>query len=200
MKNFVKEKLLAAQNFLRKNLGGFTVVEMMVVVAVIVIITAIVTVNYRSGQKQLALQRAANKLAQDIRRAQEMAMAAEEASACVGHLGYVYGAGIYININEPDRYHLFGDCNGNNKYQPADMDIIIEPEDFKDVEIAPSPDNTFKKLHIVFTPPEPAVYIKDVPDGQDVDLEGTTITLRIKNDPTKTKTITVNRAGLIYAE
>ena len=53
--------------FFRKD-KGFTLVELMVVMAIVAIITSAVLLNYRVGNERLALYRSANKLVQDIRR------------------------------------------------------------------------------------------------------------------------------------
>ena len=63
---------------------GFTLIELMIVTLIVALITAIVLINYRVGNRQLALNRSANKLAQDIRRAQEMAMSATACEPCGG--------------------------------------------------------------------------------------------------------------------
>ncbi|MDO8669067.1 MAG: type II secretion system protein, partial [Candidatus Buchananbacteria bacterium] len=57
---------------------GFTLIELLVVVAVITALTAVVLPSFRSGDNQLALQRSASKLAQDLRRVQGMAVSAQE--------------------------------------------------------------------------------------------------------------------------
>lgn len=53
---------------------GFTLVELLVVISVIGLILTVTIANYPAIRQQLALSRAAHKLAQDIRMAQEMAM------------------------------------------------------------------------------------------------------------------------------
>ena len=65
-----------------KKESGFTLTELLVVASIIILFSAIVLANYQTGNKQFALQRSAHKLAQDIRRAQEMAMSAKECEPC----------------------------------------------------------------------------------------------------------------------
>ena len=184
---------------------GFTLVELMVVVAIIGILSAMVSLNYRSGQRELALQRAANKLAQDIRVMQERAMAVEKSVECFKEDGtlkftaYKYGFGIYAENKDGKRnkYTLYGDCNGNAKYQDVpDEKYTIDLVDFNVAQISPA--NGFNKLNIVFEPPDPSVIIKNSPDsGSDSNLDTVDIILSLVDDPTKTKTISINKVGLV---
>jgi len=75
---------------------SFTIIESLVVMFIIVLLSLIILPNYYSTKQQLAFQRSAFKLAQDIRVVQEMAMSTQEYSACLGTAGYKYGYGIYL--------------------------------------------------------------------------------------------------------
>ena len=165
---------------------GFTIIELIVVIGIIAFLTALILPNYRQGQESFALQRSATKLAQDLRRAQEMAMSAEEFQACATNPKYKYGYGIHLKKIEPDHYVLFADCNGNGDYDFG-WDEIVEDINFeKDVKI-----NKLSKtsLRITFTPPDPTVSIKPNPPAW--------IELSIN---TSSKIIRVNTAGLISVE
>lgn len=175
---------------------GFTIIEFLIVISIIGIFSVITIPNYRSAQQQLALQRSASKLAQDIRRAQEMAMSMEELSTEDLPEGY----GIYINKNDldcPDHdcYHIYADIDGNEKYDSGEEQgetIYLEKEVYiKD--FVPSSAN----FSINFKPPDPIVKMKQAagPDSDNVD-----IIIALKADSLKTKTIKVNKAGLIYVE
>ena len=59
---------------------GFTLIELMTVIAVMLIMSGILFVNHREGAKQLALDRSIHKLAQDIRLIQDMAMSSKRHS------------------------------------------------------------------------------------------------------------------------
>ena len=164
---------------------GFTIIELIVVIGIIALLTALILPNYRRGQESFALQRSATKLAQDLRRAQEMAMSAKKFQACTDS-EYKYGYGIYLKEIEPDHYLLFADCNGNGDYDSG-RDEIVEDINFeKDVKI-----NKLSKtsLRITFTPPDPTVSIKPNPPAW--------IELSIN---TSSKIIRVNTAGLISVE
>ncbi len=190
---------------------GFTLIELMVVVSIIVILSLMIIPNYQSFQKDLALQRAATELAQDIRRAQEMAMANTLAEDCFNEDGtekhpddYEYGFSIELKTAAGGVYVLFADCNGSYRYEPGqDEDMILLLADLNSVEIDSLyiPGYTgIQKIYITFSSPDPIVTFWGVPPTMVVNVSSISIRLRVKNDPTKTKTITVNKAGLITVE
>ncbi|MFH0852050.1 MAG: GspH/FimT family pseudopilin [bacterium] len=89
---------------------GFTIFEMLVVLAIIIVITSLALANYRQGQKNYSLLQAAQKLAVDLRQAQGMAVTGTTTSG--QPLG---GYGIYIQ--DSANYLLFlnttaADVNG----------------------------------------------------------------------------------------
>jgi len=174
----------------RKN-RGFSLAELLVVIAVVGILAVIIFPYYGSARGQLALQRSANKLVQDIRRAQGMALGTEEVGGGVLQGGY----GIYINKSEDDKYYIYVDVDGNQRYNSGDQKIetiFLEKEVFIQGFI-PSSAN----FSINFKPPDPIINIKDEPG---IDKENVTIVIAQREDSSKTKTIVVNKAGLIYVE
>ena len=192
---------------------GFTLVELLIVFAVIAILSSILVANFSEIRQQLALKRAAHKLAQDIRWAQEMAMAVEKEERCFNPDGtpkssdYKYGFGVVFSTqdcegNKPckDEYILYADNNGNRMYQPSDpdYDILLSNPDFGATEVQ-SYSGSATRLNIVFEPPNPTVFFRATSD-EELPVQEVFITLQIKNNPAKTKTIIVNKAGLIYVE
>lgn len=169
---------------------GFTLVELLVVTSIIILLSAIILPNYRGIERQFALQRSAHKLAQDIRRAGEMAMSTKEFQGKVPA-----GYGIYLKQGERD-YLLYADTNppkGNEKYDGGDgkIETINLEKGVYIKNISPS------SLSINFKPPIPTVKIKT---GAGQDSASAVITLSLESDSTKTKIIKVNSAGLIDVE
>jgi prepilin-type N-terminal cleavage/methylation domain-containing protein len=162
---------------------GFTLIELMVTVAVALILGAIVLIGYGSIRDRLALDRSSLKLAQDIRRAQEMAMAQE------AHGRY----GIYFDINSPSSYVLFGDTNPPNKKYDSGEEIreifLEDPVQIKSLAAS--------SVNLVFEPPYPEISF--LGEGEDL---GDTIALvvSLKNNVEVERTITINKAGLIDVE
>ena len=190
---------------------GFTLVELITVISIITISAGTIFISYRQAGQQFALQRAANKLAQDIRKAQEMAMSAKEFYGEFPKGGY----GIRFDLDYPGLYRLFADCNNN--YDFDDQIIATScanagqtgdpyPEGVGDsiyfeggVKISDfSPESGVNgPLTITFTPPDPVVRI----NGQDISQGPPPAVITLETpDGTKTKTVTVNLVGLIEVD
>ena len=177
---------------LNRQKGAITLSEMLVVVAIIGILAAVMLINYPATKKQLAFQRAASKLVQDIRRAQEMAMAAEEVSGSVPAGGY----GIYLTTDSQTSYILFADQGSPPNYRYGSGEQIGSNINFESGVKIKTLDADY--VNIVFVPPDPTVYLTD---GSGGDLGNQiSIIISLIDDTTKTKTITVNKAGLITVQ
>jgi Tfp pilus assembly protein FimT len=172
---------------------GATLVELLVMVSIVAILTVLMVPNYRSGDSHLALQRSASKLAQDIRRAEEMAVSAKECAACGG---VPRGYGIYLTAGATS-YYLYADtfpaAAANEKYDSG-QDVIVETISLEKgvyvQSVSPAP------LSINFRPPDPAVKISNGGAG----VNETTIVLSLQNNILKIKNVKANKTGLIYVE
>lgn len=179
------------------NQKSFTLVELLVVTGIILVLAAIILPQYRVGERKFALQRSAHKLAQDIRRAQEMAMSAKEFEGSMPQGGY----GIYFykfefaGIDFPHQYVLFADSNSDQTMTlPAEQVEIIELEkgvQFSDFYLdgAPSDGTVF-----TFVPPDPQTCINQCAN------DSTSIIISLESDSTQTETITLNKIGLVDIE
>lgn len=188
--------------FSRSYSAGFTLIELLVVAAIISFMSILMLTNYRAGEDQFALQTSAYKLAQNLRRAEEMAMSAREFQGEVPAGGY----GIYLwpNPQPPapnDRkYILFGNRDTDNYVYNQGTDFEIEVMSVeKGVKISEVKvdGSTKQKVNISFIPPDPQVWITPAPPQRGLEAK---IILILENDITKTKTITVNESGLIAIE
>lgn len=196
-----KEKGSISQFLSEKNINGFTLVEMLVVMAIIGIISVVTLANYRQEEKKLSLSRSAQRLAQDFRSAEEMAMAGEKFYGQFPLGGY----GIYL-IKDSNSYILFADCDADGKYGAGNLTCSdctggpcvpnVYTEKIKDLTLEDgvlisdlAPISVFSDLNIVILPPDPKITITPLsPDNY------ATTTLTFNGG---TKQVIINTAGLI---
>ncbi|TFB07961.1 prepilin-type N-terminal cleavage/methylation domain-containing protein [Candidatus Atribacteria bacterium MT.SAG.1] len=164
---------------------GFTMIELLIVIAIISILSSVVFLNWKSGEAGFALQNSAYKLSQDIREMQEMAMEAREMDCGGGDTGLSFGVQFKSSWSY---YLLFVDCNSNYRQDSGEDFKIINFE--KGVEISNLSPSSF--FGIVFTPPDPITYIKGSSSGTIAE-----IILSLEDYPSRQRTITVNTSGMI---
>ena len=162
---------------------GFTLVELIVVISIIGLMSVAILANYRNAEKKYLVGQTAQKLASDIRKAQNMAMSGVDISGTNR-----YGYGIYVR--QADNYYIiYADVNGNSSHQPVDLTIetIYFPEGIEVDSILP----ISSRVDIYFESPDPVTYINyPTPAGT------AAITLKYK-DTSFTKTVTATGAGLV---
>ena len=174
-------------SFLRTQSRGFTLPELLVVIAIISLLTALTLPNWRSGQQSLVLERSAFKLAQDIRKTQEMALRAE-AFTC--NVGSITGYGMAFDMSSPERYTIFADCDGDNTYGLGDSEVeILEFEGSTVISsLVPGP-----QASVVFVPPTPQIWLKP----------GSPQEIQIQLSPTAggiSRWVTITKKGIIDIE
>jgi prepilin-type N-terminal cleavage/methylation domain-containing protein len=176
---------------------GFTMVEIMVVVAIILIFSSIMVANYRFGNQRLSLEMQTNQFAQNVRKMQSWSMSAHKVLN-ISQPGY----GIFFDQNDPSKYYLYVDNGydqpsgvipGNGKYDSG-FDTIQEIIVFSDGAKIQSCNPA--RASITFIPPDPSVKIVDGAGGL---VDQTTISFA-SQDSVLTHTVVINKAGLIYAQ
>ena len=167
-----------------KKISGFTIIELLVVIFIIGLLSTLVLVNYRGGQKKYALSQSVQQLVSDLREAQNMAMSGVDIE------GQYYGYGVYVNRHDLNTsYQLYADENNDNKYDSGEsLETVSLPEGIEIKLTSPA-----SKVDVFFRSPEPTTYINS-PSS----VNPGTITLELKG-ASLTKTITVTTAGLIYS-
>ena len=178
---------------------GLTLIEILVVIVIIILLTAVTFINYGAIQDNLNLNMAANKLAQDMRKVQEMTMSAEEWDDEVPEGGY----GISFNINDQGQYILFADKGPLPDRDYTDDNEKIKTIEFEDgveickLEIKAGQQYKEKtRIQVVFEPPDPVIYI----NGDNELGSEAKITICLTRDIARTKVIKVNAVGLITIE
>ena len=172
---------------------GFTLVESLVVVTIILVLLAIVLVNYRVGERNLSLDESAAILGQNLRRAEEMAMSAKEFHGIIPQGGY----GINLKT-EDDFYIIFADCDKNHEYSLGNTCSGF-PEKVEQVALGKRSriaslfsGSYLSAINIVFIPPNPSIMISGT--GTEAIIK-----LSLKEDVGAIRTVRVNKAGLIEA-
>jgi type II secretory pathway pseudopilin PulG len=174
-----------------KNIKAFTIIELMVILSITILMTIAVFSNYGKNNDTFALERASQKLAQDLRRTQEIAMSGSE--------GATASVGIYFDKTSANKkkYIMYTTTNANMYRDAGDTDketINIE----NGIEICNVLDNgaapalNANSLSVCFQPPEPLTYIDSNYAGHEA-----SIVLCASSDNTKTRTIMVNNVGRI---
>lgn len=178
---------------------GFTVVELLVVLGIIVLISSTILANYRGQQRESALVRSAQKLALDLRRAQTLAV-----SSTLHHSEIPYGYGVHFTKNV-NPYFIFAKCDAANLYYVSGVNVCWSSWEEKVETFAPESGVrvlTLKglgngcssaaadSLDVIFKPPEPTTTATR--NGSSSPLCNTAeITLALEEDVTKTKIVEV---------
>jgi prepilin-type N-terminal cleavage/methylation domain-containing protein len=200
-KNKIFDFLLSSKNNNINN-KGFTLAEVLIVIAIILFLFPMVLTHYHAGDRQFSLYRSAHDLAQDLRSAQEMAMTGKTTPVQFGQNFPAGGYGLYFE-DYKNSYILFADCDGDNEYDESGIAASCAeassvpgesyPEKIRELSlesgviilsITPS-----SPLTILFFPPIPVITIKPQPSSNEA-----VITLMLEG---KSKVVTINTLGLI---
>ena len=170
---------------IKKSQTGFTLVELLIVMGIVSILTGILFLNYGSTEERLKLERAAQKLAQDIRRTQEFALVAKKQDCGGGTATSTYL--IKFEKGEKD-YQILAVC-------PSELLEVANTTLEKKVYIKSLETNEgdSNPLTITFAPPDPIVIINN-----DENFKEAKIILSLENSTLELeKTIETNKAGRI---
>jgi Tfp pilus assembly protein FimT len=162
-------------------------------IGIIAVLTLIAVPNYNTGGSQLALQRSANKLAQDIRQAEELAISAKEHPAGTVPEGY----GIYL-VKNAKNYILYADGTGSNDEEYDVGEGVGQPINFENGVYIKDISSANGIASINFRAPDPIINLDITPTSPKSPF--VTITIALESDPAKTKVIFANIAGLIYVQ
>lgn len=178
---------------------GITLIEVLTVVSVMVILSAITFGNYKGGNDSLALDRATQKLAQDFRRVNEKAASGFEWGT---YLSY----GIYFNTSTNNKqYLIYGNTTNDKSYESGTDDIIetvvIEKEikicSIKEKVLSTSVETTVGSRSVSFVPPRPTVFMNEVGSDLEVSVVLSPVAESNCTTPAKSKAIKINSIGRV---
>lgn len=181
-----------------KQAKAFTLIELLVVIAMMSIVSGIAFTTVKKGGGELAVDRAANKLIQDVRRTAQMALRGEPWTCSAGS---VVGYGIAFSGSSRTCYFIYAECNDVSSYRGntcADAgvgedelveNIFLEQGVQIQAVWTTSPRGTGE---VLFVPPKPIVYI----GGSTAPSELTEITLSLP-DGSSPKIIRVKQSGAV---
>ena len=109
---------------MNKKCHGFTLIEMLVSVAVIGIMVTVITIGFRGVQ---SAPRSLNLAIQEVSSIINLAQDYSKASYNCCNDKIIYGYGIYFDLdNDQNQYHLFADKNNNFTYDGELADEILD--------------------------------------------------------------------------
>lgn len=186
--------------------GGFTIVEVVVMMLIITTISAIVLVSFTGLHEGAAVNRSARELALAIRRAQNMSLAVTEINTLAGPR---IPAAVGLRLAQDSQtFFFFADLVRDNKY---DAEIVPEEDDAR---LYPADEafeggvrvralayydalgrlQTVPVMHIVFVAPEAAVMLTDEGGGS---IGETAVIELATRSGQLSKTVTIRTSGQV---
>ncbi|MBU1557670.1 prepilin-type N-terminal cleavage/methylation domain-containing protein [Patescibacteria group bacterium] len=163
-----KQKNFALQNSSLKTSGGFSLIELMVVMAIVTLITGITLFNHNTFSGGVALENLAYEIALAVRQAQFFGINVRAASTGAGGSTFNTGYGVYFNKANPTSFILFADTN-NDRFYSGSAEIVEVYTMKRGNQIkylcvdggCSSPEtSSLEQLQITFVRPEPDAVIK----------------------------------------
>ena len=138
------------------NNKGFTLIELLAIIAMVSILSSLVFFDYNVSNKYFALERSSQKIAQDIRIAQQKSLIGLEGNS--GTNGY----GVYFSLSSKNNYIIYENNNSTPYYDFGDtISQTIEIEKGIEIDSLSSNGNYTDSISISFFPPGPITYIQN---------------------------------------
>jgi len=175
---------------------AFTLIELMVILLIVAIFTGVLFIDYGKNSKVFALDRASQKVAQDVRRAQEMAMSGTTGDASTNGYGVYFDKTGNNNLsylifrNNADLIMTYG--GSDTVKETITIEKGVKICDLKDKLISSGVDSSVNNLSVAFLPPDPINYVGTNYIGHEA-----SIILCIIGNESTTRTVRVNNAGKI---
>ncbi|OGZ69545.1 MAG: hypothetical protein A3F47_00970 [Candidatus Staskawiczbacteria bacterium RIFCSPHIGHO2_12_FULL_38_11] len=192
---------IANKNYFKgKSKAGFTMIEILVVISIVIILPTVIIANFPQIKHQFSLSRVTYKFAQDLRSAQNLAISSVHYEDSFGQSRDVTGYGVYVDINNfgNTRYVIYADQSpGDQQYQYGGGDYSVSDVDFSLTEpgvVIKQINNVFNNTaSINFNPPNPDTTITALNQG----ANSVEVVFALSSDLANTRTVFVNTSGLI---
>lgn len=162
---------------------GFTIFEMLIVLAIIISLSLVMLANYRNFTIRTTLDYNAEKIVSVIRKAQIWSLTGQ----LVGGVRPAGGFGVsFSECTANCSYIFFADLDGNRVYNSG-SDQLLEGDFSLDSRVIIQDVSSTNPTSIVFMPPLAQIYFNNLTSPDSV-----SVTLQHKTS-LSTKTITVNR-------
>jgi prepilin-type N-terminal cleavage/methylation domain-containing protein len=154
---------LRTTNYGLRTTRGFTLIELVVTLAIITLISGLVLSNHAKFGSVVTLENLAYDSAFAVRKAQVYGISVYGS----GTGSFAPGYGVYLNRSTPDRFWIFADTNGNGVYESG-TEPQLETESYRSgytitalcvTPTSGSEDCSPTRLDIVFRRPEPGAFI-----------------------------------------
>ena len=160
MKNFNRGLTPHLFHWLKKG-EGFTLMEMLAVMAITLFLGVLLLANSRDPERKFDLRRAVQSMSAEIRKTQALAIAAQSKN-CGGQPEVPF-FGLSISesaTGDTGTFFVFTDCNKNNLFDPSSNDTIIANLSLQRAFIERvTPAIEGSRLEVVYISPVPSVAI-----------------------------------------
>lgn len=182
-----------------KFIRGFSLVEVMITIAIIMVVTTIVVIKYGSFNSTMLLKSQAYEMALNLREAQVFAISVRTGSASATAFRDAYG--LHFDTDTPNQYLLFLDTNEDSRYNNGEA--INEPflidSRFVITGIATGANCTdaVDALSVTFKRPD---FDANIASGSGTGLNAACITIAPVKDTAVTRVVYVGATGQIEVQ
>ena len=181
---------------------GFSLVELLVVVAIFIIITSVILWNQNKYSSNAAIDNLAFQIALSIRQAQVYGLSVRQANSSAS---FDTAFGIQFDCADPTHFVLFSDQDKDGIYDGGDIEVskynlenknTISQISFSTGNLTCNNQSNLKSF-ITFKRPNPEAIIKNNIQGAQQNYTNITVTSALKD---RSRVIVVTQSGQIYVQ